>query len=436
MKLTYKYRLYPTNYQARQLGYALWIARSIYNDCLKIRQKRWDESRRFISWMDLRNMWIGSSGLRNEPGFEELKYLPSATIDATVRRLEKARKAFSKKYQEFITGKTPLPPPKERDAGLSFRARCRKCAGPPRFKGRKHFRSIDYVYGSGVKLIANGHGARLRVMNIGNVKVRYHRPVPDDAAIKNIVVTEDLSGRWWAALQIDLEERALPSPMYEGAVGVDVGLKYLLALSDGTTFDHPHWYGETLREKRILMRKLDRQRRANNPGCYNEDGTFKKGARLTVKSTRMKNTERLLRKVSQKAQEQRWYFWHNVTDELTRNYSYIAIEDLTLDFMQKNKHLAMNVYDAGFGMFWQMLDYKCQERAVMLVKVDPKHTSQRCPVCGCVSSDNRKTQALFQCHDCGHEENADINAARNILRRAMGNGEMRPEPVQMGFWRE
>lgn len=167
------------------------------------------------------------------------------------------------------------------------------------------------------------------------------------------------------------------------------------------------------------MRKLDRQRRANNPDCYNADGTAIKGKRPTKKSPRMRQTEKQLQNLEAKIAQQRWYFWHTVTDWLTTEYGFIAREDLTLGFMLKNRHLAMHASNAGFGQFWQMLEYKAKERGVEVVKVAPQYTSQTCSECGTVDANNRKTQANFVCLACGHAENADINAAKNILRAAL-----------------
>src|SRR5690606_39008904 len=105
-----------------------------------------------------------------------------------------------------------------------------------------------------------------------------------------------------------------------------------------------------------------------------------------------------------------------LTEWLTNTYGFIALEDLTLDFMIENKRLAMSVHDAAFGEFWQMLEYNAAERGVTVVRVNPAYTSQTCSECGVVDAENRKTQARFRCLSCGHEENADVNAAKNILR--------------------
>ena len=232
------------------------------------------------------------------------------------------------------------------------------------------------------------------------------------------MVSRDKLGRWWACLQSDVPEIE-PQPGVRPSVGIDVGMVFLLALSDGQTLENPRWYRENKRKLRVLERKLDRQRRANNPQNYNANGTAKPGAVIWRKSTRMRQTEHRLVKLHATIKQQRDHYWHTVTDWLTKNYGMIAIEDLTLDFMIKNKRLAMSVYDASFSTFWKMLDYKAEERGVEIVRVPPAYTSQTCPECGVISADNRKTQANFVCVACGHTENADINAARNILNIAL-----------------
>ncbi|MGH6930354.1 MAG: RNA-guided endonuclease InsQ/TnpB family protein, partial [Dongiaceae bacterium] len=73
--------------------------------------------------------------------------------------------------------------------------------------------------------------------------------------------------------------------------------------------------------------------------------------------------------------------------------------------------------DQGWFEFRRQLDYKLAWTGGMLIAVPPHNTSRTCPACGCVSADNRKTQALFRCVQCGHEGNADHIGAINILAR-------------------
>jgi len=75
--------------------------------------------------------------------------------------------------------------------------------------------------------------------------------------------------------------------------------------------------------------------------------------------------------------------------------------------------------DAGLGQIKTMLEAKAAERGRVVIAVDPRHTSQMCSACGHIAPENRPDQATFCCTACGFELNADHNAARNILKRAL-----------------
>ena len=83
--------------------------------------------------------------------------------------------------------------------------------------------------------------------------------------------------------------------------------------------------------------------------------------------------------------------------------------------MKAKSGLNKSILDQGWSMLVNMLVYKQQWRGGLLVKVDPKYTSQTCSSCGHIAKENRPTQAKFECVSCGYVANADINASRNIL---------------------
>lgn len=387
MNLTYRYRLYPNKTQTAALDRALSIGWRVYNDVHHMRQRDYFDNGISWTWQGLGKFWRQE---RNK--HELLQFIPASAMVELIRRHDKALKAFFARKNE----------------GVGYPKECK----------RRDFRSVPYRYGEGVKwLPVRPSVARLRVLNVGDVRMRQHRPLPCGCEIKQVVISKTKRGHWYASFQVELPDIDVIAA--GEAVGVDVGIAYLLALSDGKTLDNPRWYKEAQRKRRIIGRKLDRQRRANNPDNYNPDGTVKENAVIWRKSNRQRETERQLARLEEHIAEQRKYFWHKVTDELTRTYSVIALENLTLDFMIQNKRLSMSAHDAAFGMFWQFLTYKAKMRGVKLLYVPPQYTSQTCSACGHVDSDNRKTQANFTCVSCGHSENADVNAAKNILNLAL-----------------
>lgn len=366
---TYKYRLYPTKEQAERLDFLLWQARKIYNGALAMRIEAFQERGEMISAYDLRDYWCAQRKVEPETYGE----LPYDTVDDLIRRLDKAYKAFFRRIKE---GKQE--------------------AGFPRFKGRRHFNSIGYANGKGMKFVPRDEKwAILRLINVGNVRVRYHRPLPDGATIKYALIKRSKIDKWYVALQLTYEQGAAPEHA-GAAVGIDVGLHHLLALSDGTIIDNPRWLRDELMQKRRLNRKLSRQ---------------KKG------SGRWYDTVKAIATLDGRIAERRSYFWHTVTDMLTKRYSLIAIEDLTLDFMIKNRHLALSASDAALGTFREYLTYKCEERGVTLIAVPPAYTSQICSGCGEVAK-KKLSERTHRCGSCGLELDRDVNAAINILNIA------------------
>ncbi len=123
-------------------------------------------------------------------------------------------------------------------------------------------------------------------------------------------------------------------------------------------------------------------------------------------------------------------YLHKVTTTLSKNHAMIVVEDLKVANMSKSAKgsieekgknvkaksgLNKSILDQGWSMLVNMLEYKQQWRGGLLVKIDPRYTSQTCSSCGHVAKENRPTQAKFECVSCGFSENADINASRNIL---------------------
>jgi len=123
-------------------------------------------------------------------------------------------------------------------------------------------------------------------------------------------------------------------------------------------------------------------------------------------------------------------YLHKVTTTLSKNHAMIVVEDLKVANMSKSASgtiekqgknvkaksgLNKSILDQGWSMLVGMIEYKQEWRGGLVVKVDPKYTSQTCSSCGHVAKENRLTQAEFSCVECGFSENADLNASRNIL---------------------
>jgi putative transposase len=350
---TYKYRLRPTRKQAYLLGDLFFQLQTVYNDALNERRWAWGRSRQSVSYYDQWNR------LRDERHAlpDEMGMINATSMQQMLRRVDKAYKAFY-----------------------------RRLRGQPRFKNARRFKSVEYRYGDGCKL----SDSRLYVQNIGQIKVRLHRDIPDGTKIKHVIIKRSLD-KWYVCLMLALPD-VKEGPNGRQEVGIDVGLTSLLALSDGTLIDNPRWLRSTLRELRVAQRCMSRRKK----GGANWRRAVK---RVAKQHEKVANTRR--------------DFWHKTTRWLVDTYGNIAIEELNLMFMTRNGHLSLSAHDAALGEFRRMLEYKAEEAGTQVVAVNPSNTSQICSGCGQIVRKGLQDRT-HHC-SCGLSLDRDVNAACNIL---------------------
>ena len=120
---------------------------------------------------------------------------------------------------------------------------------------------------------------------------------------------------------------------------------------------------------------------------------------------------KVLQLLHQKISRVRKDFLHKQSRSLANNYSTVIREDLNISKMLKDSKLSKHILDCSWGLFFELLEYKTK-----VVKVNPAYSSQTCSKCKHTSKENRKTQSLFECVNCGYSENADFQATLNLLQ--------------------
>ena len=368
---TYKYLLRPTIQQAQALNFLLWQSRLIYNLALEQRIQAYQETGQGIAY---HAQWTYFRDLRRANP-ETLGLLNASSLQQLLRRLDKAFQAF---FRRLKAGDMP---------------------GFPRFKGRNRFKSIEYTYGDGCKLRQNEQGRRyFYIQNVGNVRLCFHRNLQEGAQIKHVVI-QCINQRWYACLMLELPAVRVVHAKPEKAVGVDLGLFHLLALSDHQVVDNPRWLRQSLARLRILQRQASRRQKG---------------------SQRQRKSYAAIARLHEHIANQRRDYLHKVTTFLVQTYSWIAIEELSLAFMNQNHHLSLSSHDAGLGEFRQLLQYKAEEAGAEVVAVNPAYTSQRCSGCGEMVEKSLSIR-VHECPICGLVLDRDVNAARNILNLALDN---------------
>jgi putative transposase len=359
MLKTFAYRLYPSKPQTRLLERTLETCRRWYNQCLVERREAYQQRGEAL------DRYQQLARVKEQKALNPYaKSVHSHVLQIVVTDLDKAFQAF---FRRVKASQTP---------------------GFPRFKGRNRYNSFGFKeYGNGFKLDRR----RLKLSGIGRVAVRWHRPL--EGQIKTVRIVRRAE-KWYACFTCEVESSPLPQAGQD--VGVDVGLASLITTSSGEREAHPGWYRAAQRKLRVLQRRVARR---------------KKGG-----SNRRKAVLALVRQ-HERIANTRKDFLNKLAHHLITRYDRIALEDLRITNMVRNRHLAKSILDASWGYLVRHITSKAAEAGRIVCLVDPRNTSKTCSQCGHVFESLSLSERWIDC-GCGLSLDRDHNAAINILNRA------------------
>ena len=211
--------------------------------------------------------------------------------------------------------------------------------------------------------------------------------------------------------------------------GIDLGIKITIQCSNGDSYNLPNLNHIDNKIKILQKKYFKKLKRSKNQ------------SKIRIKIAKLHKNKFDIRKD----------FNHKTSTKIVKNHDIVVVEDLkvsnisksvagTIDNPGKNvkakSGLNRSILNQGWGDFTIMLEYKTIWNDKTLIFTDPKFTSQKCSVCGYIHKDNRISQALFLCLKCGHTENADENASKNIQTAGLAGiayrGEINRFPVEVG----
>jgi putative transposase len=363
VRKTFEYRLYPTRRQRELLMACLTESRRLYNEMLETVKDHYAESGDFLFKNELAGRFKGRGG----------ECVPATTVQTLADRLDKALRRYvaRKKRKERV--------------------------GFPRFKSPNRWHSITLrQWGKDVGF----EQGRLRVpKKLGkSIKIKQHRSL--EGAPKTACLKFEADGKWYALIVCDLGDE--PPERIEGtAVGLDVGIKVFVADSEGNTVENPRYYRRSQKKLRSAQRRTCRR---------------KKG------SKRRRKAARAVAKRHLKIARQRKNFLHKTARRYVEAYETIVVEDLNVAGMVKNRHLAKSIADASWSKFIKILEQKAESAGARVVKVSAHFTTQQCSECPQLVPKSLSVRT-HTCIHCGHTQDRDVNAAKNILRAWTGPSE-------------
>lgn len=381
------YTLKPTAEQDILLAQTAGVVRLVYN--LALEQRRTFGGRPYCGGQS-RN--FGSRGLSAELSDLRRKVDWIGAVSQTAQN--QALIDLDRAYANFFEGHAGYPRPRKRGENDAFRQVGREIA--VRRRGEKW--------------------AEVKIPKIGWVRYRDTRPLRPgeggEVKIRNATIRRRPGGGWEISIATlcEIAERPVPA----AAVGVDRGVAIPYALSSGEMVALP----DTVRRRRASQRRAAKALSRRKRGSKRYAKARQRLARLKARDART-----------------RAHIAHVLSRRLVRDFGLIAIEDLKIRNMTASARgtlkapgsrvalksgLNRSVLNVGWHALERMLAYKLEETGGVLIKVPAAYTSQTCAACGHVDATSRKSQAIFRCTSCHEAANADTNAAKTILARALG----------------
>lgn len=285
----------------------------------------------------------------------------------------------------------------------------------PKYKSKATSKPSFYVNYERLHRVDGG----FRGEKLGFVKTRQPLPkIPKGSYYKNPRISFD--GKYWY-LSFSYEVPTISVKLTDLVIGVDLGLKTLATLSTGEFVENINKSRRVKQLEKQLRREqrhLARQLQANTKGHL----TTANGGRKPIYKrsldlcSNIQATKRKIQLLYRKLASIRLNHIHQTTSYLVKQLPKgIVIEDLNVQGLMKNKHLAKHIQNALFYEFRRQLEYKCLQCGIELVVAERFYPSSKmCSYCGCIKSDLKLKDRVYKCDSCGLEKDRDLNAAENL----------------------
>jgi len=366
MLKAYKYRILPSKEQKEQLQKFFGVCRFAYNIGLETKISAYTSAKVNLSCFDLIKQIVE---LKSD--YEWIAECPAQAIQMSLRNLDNA-------YTKFFKG-----------------------VGFPKFKNKYSKQSIQFPQNTSIDF----ENSKIRLPKLKWVTCVFDREFK--GIVKTVTVSKTTTGKYFVSILVD-NQNELPQKKpvsMDTTVGIDLGIKTLAVLSDGTQFENPKWLRRSAANLRRQQRSLSRK---------------KKGS---------KNRERqrlVVARCHERISNQRKDYLQKVSTEIIHSFDTVCMEDLNVSGMMKNEKLSLSIGEIGWRSFKSMIEYKSEwygKNIITIGRFEP--SSKICSVCGTINKELKLQHRNWICQKCGTSHDRDKNAAQNIK-----NFGLRYKPVQ------
>ena len=353
MLKAFKYRLYPNKSQQKLLDKHFNCSRLVYNLSLQTKIQAYQSNRVNLSQYDLINQLPDLKS-----GFEFIKEVDSQCLQQSVMNMCTA-------FKNFFNG-----------------------GGYPKYKSKHNIQSFKSPHGKLIKI----EGDRIELPKFkGGIKLVKDRDIK--GVLKSGTVSKSKTGKYFISLLCETGEAIPAKKCVDKVVGIDLGLTHYAITDTGVKYDNPKYLRNAMTRLKVIQRKTSRKRKGSN--------NIKKAYKyIAISHERISNKRR--------------DFLNKLSTEITNLYDTICLETLNIAGMVRNHNLAGSIIDASWGMFVQMIKYKCEWNGGNILQVGTfQATSKICSCCGYKNTELTLKDRFWTCI-CGKEHDRDINAAINI----------------------
>ena len=370
MLIGIKIRLYPNKEQEQKINKTLGCYRFVYNHMLALKQEAYKKNKTKLGLCELSKYLLGT--LRKDEQYSWLKDENTAVMQQAIRQMLSAYEKFFKQHNGF-----------------------------PKFKSKHDNNSALFP----INAISRCNTFETRnitlTQSLKNIKFRcsylYLRRLQKYSKnIKSATLSKSKSGKYFLSINVEMEDSELKKFEHtDKQVGIDLGVKDFVITSDGDVFENKHF----LKKEENKLKKLQRQLSKKVKGSNNSEKQRVKIAKLFERMTNKKEA-----------------YIHFVVNELLSHYDSIFMEDLNIQGMLRNHHLAKSIQEVGLYRFKEILTKKALVNDKKVVSVDKFYPSSKtCSKCGYKKEDLKLSDRSWVCPNCGTKHYRDINAAVNIL---------------------
>lgn len=365
-----KIRLYPNKTQEQTLNKVLGCYRFVYNKMLALKQEAYNRDKSNLGLCELSKFFHGT--LLKDEQYAWLKEQNTKVMKQAIRQMLSAYDVFFKQHNGF-----------------------------PKFKSKKDRQSALFP----IDAISKGNTFETRhislIKSLKNIKFRcsdlyFSRLQKYNKNIRSATLSKTKSGNFFLSILIEMENAELKKfERTNKQVGIDLGVKDFVITSDGEVFENKHFFKKEEKQIKKLQRQLSKKVKGSNN---------RKKAQIRI--------AKLFERITNKKDA----YIHYVANELLSYFDTIFMEDLNVQGMLRNHHLAKAIQEIGFYKFKETLVSKALVNDKQVVFVDRFYPSSKtCSVCGYKKRDLRLSDREWVCPKCGTKHDRDINAAVNIL---------------------